>query len=150
MAHKETVGFEGVPQMTTTGLYEDFESGFSGLATAITNYLQAKNRITPQPGDLSVADCQALLLESLKDPAPEYVAFLEKRRPDIAEEVLRQSQGRAVVLINATIRALNTHAERARQQIEQGADVSDALHDVMGSLNQLYAQMARTDIPFAV
>lgn len=147
MLHGEHGGFEDAPRMTSTGLYEDFESAFSGVAMAVASYQQAKNRSTSDSGDMGIDECLRIVKQCLAVPAQEYVAFLEARRPEIAKEVLHLSSGPAIVKINAAIRTFNMRAYRALHQLDQGERADDALRDVIGSLNELYAQMGRSDAP---
>ncbi len=138
-------GFEAPLGMSPTGLYEDFESSFTGLAQAIKAYQDAQDTPAPTSGPLSREEIESLVEQCLAVPALEYKAYLHEKRPEVEETVLRASDAKAVVKIDAAIRTLNMRAQVALRQFQKGIRGETVLAEVVESLKELYAQIGRTD-----
>jgi len=131
--------------MTPTGLYENFESSFSGLAQAIKAYQDAQKNPVPDPNQPSLEELEALVMQQLSSPALQYKEYLDEKWPEVAAEVLGKSDGKAVVKIDAAVRTLNMRAGRALQQLQKGVRGESVLTEVVDSLNELYRQLGRTE-----
>ena len=135
-------------EMSPSGLYADYESAFSALAMELNGYLDARERAASAgSGEMSSGDFLALIKSSLEKPLESYAEFLRRARPAEAEEILKKSDGKAVLRVDAAIRTFNGVRFVYLRAIERGSSLTKLdLLDIAQSLDTLY-KIVRGDAP---
>lgn len=130
-------GMQIEAEMTTSGLYQNFEASFGSIAMALKTYLGALNRKTTLPGEPTPQDYLDILNIVLKEPVKEYDQYLRDAWPDDAEKILAKSNLENVEKANNAIRRLNN----SRSDIAAMVGIVDELYAIMGTDERIAKEM---------